>query len=145
MRTLIISFLLMTAIISVAQQTEQDQEAIRRVIQESYVQGIHNKAGIELVEKGFHPGFEMLGVQNGLLTRYPIYSWIETLKKTMGQTPASEITSEIPFVDVAGDAAVARVELFKEGKHLFTDYMSLYRFQEGWKIVAKIYYRIPEK
>jgi hypothetical protein len=145
MRTLIISFLLMTAIVSVAQQTEQDQEAIRRVIQESYVQGIHNKAGIELVEKGFHPGFEMLGVQNGLLTRYPIYSWIETLKKTMGQTPASEITSEIPFVDVAGDAAVARVELFKEGKHLFTDYMSLYRFQEGWKIVAKIYYRIPEK
>lgn len=145
MRTLIISLLLMTAIVSVAQQTEQDQEAIRRVIQESYVQGIHNKAGIELVEKGFHPGFEMLGVQNGLLTRYPIYSWIETLKKTMGQTPASEITSEIPFVDVAGDAAVARVELFKEGKHLFTDYMSLYRFQEGWKIVAKIYYRIPEK
>ncbi|KAF0128649.1 MAG: hypothetical protein FD155_3098 [Bacteroidetes bacterium] len=145
MRTLIISFLLMTAIVSVAQQTEQDREAIRRVIQESYVQGIHNKAGIELVEKGFHPGFEMLGVQDGLLTRYPIYSWIETLKKTMGQTPASEITSEIPFVDVAGDAAVARVELFKEGKHLFTDYMSLYRFQEGWKIVAKIYYRIPEK
>ena len=143
MRTLIISFLLMTAIISVAQQTEQ--EAIRRVIQESYVQGIHNKAGIELVEKGFHPGFEMLGIQNGLLTRYPIYSWIETLKKTMGQAPASEITSEIPFVDVAGDAAVARVELFKEGKHLFTDYMSLYRFQEGWKIVAKKYYRIPEK
>jgi len=40
---------------------------------------------------------------------------------------------------------VARVELFKEGKHLFTDYMSLYRFQEGWKIVAKKYYRIPEK
>lgn len=145
MRTIIVSFLLMTAIVSVAQQTEQDKEDIRRVIQESYVQGIHNKAGIALVEKGFHPGFEMLGVQNGLLTRYPIYSWIETLKKASAQSSVAEVTAEIPLIDFAGDAAMARVELFKEGKHLFTDYMSLYRFPEGWKIVAKIYYRIPEK
>ena len=51
------------------------------------------------------------------------------------------IISEIPMVDVTGDAAVARVELYKDGKHIYSDYMSLYRFDDGWKIVGKIYHR----
>lgn len=145
MKTLLIFCFLLPAFWLSAQSTATDEEAIRRCIQESYVQGIHNKAGIALIEKGFHPGFEMLGMQHGLLTRYPIYSWIETIKKAMQNLQESPaITASIPLVDVAGDAAMARVELYREGKHLFTDYMSLYRFEDGWKIVAKIYYRIPE-
>ena len=42
-------------------------------------------------------------------------------------------------MDVTGKAAVARVELFRDGKHVFTDYLSLYQFADGWKIVAKIF------
>jgi ketosteroid isomerase-like protein len=36
-------------------------------------------------------------------------------------------------------AAVARVEVHRDGKHIFTDYLSLYRFADGWKIVGKIF------
>lgn len=42
-------------------------------------------------------------------------------------------------VDVTGDAAVVRLELHRDGKHTFTDYLSLYRFPEGWKIVSKTF------
>lgn len=136
------SFLLSSMLL--AQQNDED--AIRRLIMQSYVQGIHNRQHIENIEKGFHPGFEMLSINNNLLTKFPIYSWIENIKKSMesGQKPTAETTAEIPYVDVAGNAAVARVELFREGKHLFTDFLMLYRFEEGWKIVSKTFYRIPE-
>ena len=38
-------------------------------------------------------------------------------------------------------AAVAKVALFRDGKQIFTDYISLYRFDEGWKLVAKTFHR----
>ncbi|MDO8897180.1 MAG: nuclear transport factor 2 family protein [Bacteroidales bacterium] len=142
---ILIAVFLMNILIVSAQETEKD--AIREVILTSYVDGIHNRGGIEKIENGFHPGFEMLSINNGLLVRFPIYSWLENIKKAMasGQTPTEKVTAEIPLVDVAGDAAIARIELYRAGKHLFTDYMNLYKFEDGWKIVAKTYYRIPEE
>ncbi len=127
-----------------AQQNEK--QAVKDVILSAYIDGIHNRGGIEKVETGFHPGFEMLGINDGLLTRFPIYSWISNLKKRMasGDLPTAKITAEFPLIDVAGHAAIARVELYRDGKHIFTDYMNLYKFDDGWKIVAKTYYRIPE-
>lgn len=133
--------------ISILSAQEIEKAAIKEVILTSYVDGIHNRGGIEKAEKGFHPGFEMLSINNGLLVKFPIYSWIESIKKAMasGQMQTEKVTAEIPLVDVAGDAAIARVELYRAGKHLFTDYMNLYKFDDGWKIVAKTYYRIPEE
>jgi len=32
----------------------------------------------------------------------------------------------------------------KGGNKIFTDYLSLYKFEDGWKIVSKIYYKLPE-
>ncbi len=48
------------------------------------------------------------------------------------------------MIDITGTAAVVRLELFRDGVHVFTDYLSLYKFSEGWKIVSKIFYRYPE-
>ena len=31
-------------------------------------------------------------------------------------------------MNVKGNAAVARVEIYRDGKHTFTDYLSLYKF-----------------
>lgn len=140
--------LLTLTLISISVNAQQsDEEAIRQVIMQSYVQGIHNRQHTENIEKGFHPGFEMLSINNNLLVKFPIYSWIENIKKSMesGQKPTAVTTAEIPLVDVAGNAAMARVELFRDGKHTFTDYMALYKFEEGWKIVSKTYYRNPDQ
>lgn len=142
-----LSFLFGFLMIVMASFGQQNDEAsIRQVIDQSYVQGIHNRAGLDLISEGFHPGFEMLSINNGLLAKFPIYSWMQSVRKAMeaGQAVAEPITAEIPMVDVAGTAAVARIELYRGDKHLFTDFMSLYKFEDGWKIVSKIYYRIPE-
>ena len=44
-------------------------------------------------------------------------------------------------VDVTGDSASVKIELSKEGKKVYTDYLSLLRFESGWRIVAKVYHR----
>ena len=53
--------------------------------------------------------------------------------------PAPQIRAEFPLVDVTNDEAVARVEIHRDGKHIFTDYLSLDRVADGWKIVGKIF------
>jgi len=44
------------------------------------------------------------------------------------------------MVDVTGNAAVAKIEIYKDGKHIYSDYMALYKIDNNWKIVNKIYF-----
>ena len=46
-------------------------------------------------------------------------------------------------VEVTGTAAICKVELTRGGKLVFTDYLALYKFEDGWKIVGKSFYRHP--
>jgi hypothetical protein len=125
-------------------QEKSDEAAVRAVIEESYVRGIHNERDPGLIRKGFHPSFVMLIRTDEGVRTLPIEEWIASIEKGTKETPAAArepVRSEIPMVDVAGDAAVARIEIYRGETHLFTDYMSLYRFPDGWKIVGKIFYR----
>ncbi len=140
--------LLMLPILSlslIAQEIQEDKEAILETIEKAYVQGINNGKEIQNIEKGFHPGFNLLGVdRDNMLTKFPIYTWYEYVQKksAAGEKPDVVTTAKYPMVDITGNAAVVKVELYREGKIIFTDYLSLYRFEEGWRIVSKIYHRM---
>jgi hypothetical protein len=46
------------------------------------------------------------------------------------------------MIDVTGYTAMAKIRLIENGSRLlFTDYLLLYKFTEGWKIVQKTYMR----
>jgi len=130
-----------------AQNTEDEKEAIKEVIQTAYVDGIQNLGDIEQIEKGFHPGFNLLGIDNNnRLTKFPIYSWLESVKERKEKNPEGrpekeKIKCKYNSIDVTGNAAMAKIELYQENKKLFTDYLQLYKFEEGWRIVSKIYHR----
>ena len=57
---------------------------------------------------------------------------------------ACPVTAEFTRLEVAGDAAFCRLEVSRDGKRTFTDFLALYRFADGWKIVGKSYYRWGE-
>jgi hypothetical protein len=129
-------------------QTDADKKAVIKVIDAAYVQGLQNGKNLENIDKGFHPGFNLLGIDNqDNLTKYPIYTWSANVKKAVesGNKPGVETTAKYPLVDITGNAAVVKVELYREGNKIFTDYLSLYRFDQGWRIVGKIYYRHPQE
>ncbi|MEE4257089.1 MAG: nuclear transport factor 2 family protein [Bacteroidales bacterium] len=146
--SLILILLMGTAVF--AQKVKEDKEAIKNVILTAYVDGLQNNGDLDATRAGFHPGFELLIFRNNIMDKLPIYNWIKY--KEMGKAknpdplPEDELTScDFEFIDITGTAAIAKIHLSKGGKKIFTDYLSLYKFNEGWKIVSKIYYEIPHK
>lgn len=125
-------------------ESEKDIADIKELILSAYVDGIQNAGEIEAVEQGFHPGFEMLMKQDNLLNKLTIYNWLPAIKRRKANPETAnrpEVTCKFLDVDVTGDAAVVKLELHREGQLLFTDYLCLYRFDEGWKIVSKLFHR----
>jgi len=138
--------ILFTATSLLAQSIEDEKETIKNVIQTAYVDGLQNKGNVEDIESGFHPGFNLLGVRDDMLTKYPIYSWIKSFEKRKEADPSpvvdeQKITCDYLLIDVTGNAAMAKIQLFRNKELLFTDYLQLYKFDDGWKVVSKIYYR----
>lgn len=123
-----------------------DENAIRSVIDQAYIEGLHNGGSLDATRQGFHPGFNLLILRNNMLEALPIYNWIqgtEMRRKNQPQTDTVKTVCHYKFIDITGDAAVAKIELHRSGKLIFTDYLSLYRFEEGWRIVGKTYFRHP--
>lgn len=128
--------------------SDPEKKAVAKVIEAAYVRGIHIDRDIDAIEKGFHPEFNMLVQKDDKLIAVPISKWIEKIKaiKEKKSEPAKvEVKHKFSMVSVAGNAAVARIEIFKNGKHVYSDFMSLYKFSDGWKIVSKIYYSHKHK
>jgi len=129
-----------------AEDVNTEVEAVKKVVENAYVKGIHIDRDVEAVRGGFDPAFIMFRLEMGAVTRMTIDEWVAGIEKSKKERPGplpQKTTHEFSVVDVTGDAAVARVEIYKDGKHVFTDYLSLYRLADGWKIVGKIYYRHP--
>ena len=122
---------------------EKEKAAIQKVIENAYVKGIHINKDIDAIKKGFHPEFNMLILRDDKIIKFPINKWIESIKQRKEKEPEQPevtITYKFPLIDVTGNAAVAKIEIYKDSKHIYSDYMSLYKFEDGWKIVNKIYY-----
>ena len=122
----------------------EDEEAVKKAITDAYVEAIHNLRNTENIDLGFHPDFDLLGLRDNELTHYSITDWKVSVQKSAAKYPEGAplpTEAKFPVVDVTGDAAVAKVELYRADKLIFSDYLLLYRFDEGWKIVSKIYHR----
>jgi hypothetical protein len=122
-----------------------DEEAIKNVITTAYVEGIHNRGKTEDIRKGFHTTFNMLRLVDNEIKPFPIEEWIAAIEKAKKENSAPQPRTEGKFinVDITGNAAVVKLELYREGKKTFTDYLVLYKFAEGWRIVSKTFFRHP--
>jgi opacity protein-like surface antigen len=147
MRSLIIAVsVMLLATSAVNAQAADDKEAIKKVIQTGYVDGLQNFGDLEVTKKCFYPGFFITNYNpaNNQISHTTIYNWIDGVEKTKasGNIPARKITVEFEMIDITGYTAMAKIKLFENGtKLLFTDYLLLYKFEEGWKIVQKTYMR----
>jgi len=144
MRTMIIALtltMLLSAPLVARAEALSDEAAIRQLVQQAYVDGLLNLGDLEKTRSGFHPDFVLLGLRNDQLTRFPIADWIASAEKqkAAGQKPPSTTIQKIS-VDITGTAAAVKLELVRAGKLVYTDYLSLYKFNNDWKIVGKIYF-----
>jgi hypothetical protein len=146
-RPLTLALALVLAAPALASDAPSEEAAIRQVVLDAYIDGIHNFKDAAAIRKGFDPGFEMLVAKDGKLEKLPLEAWIERLGTTAEAAAAARAkgarptTAEFARVEVAGTAAFCRLEVSRDGKHVFTDFLALYKLADGWKIVGKSFYR----
>lgn len=150
MKKVILLFIVTFLFINVFSQTVDENseiEAIKKVIQSAYVEGLQNEGDIDKIDSGFHPDFELLGIEkDNDMWRLSIKDWKEKVikQKKEGKFPRKDdekVSIKFLFVDVTGNAAVAKFEFYYGDKLTYVDYQSLYKFKDGWKIISKIYYK----
>ncbi len=123
-----------------------DEEAVKETIVTAYIQGIHNERDVEKIRSGFHPDFNMLSYRDNNVNKVNIEQWIGGIESSLERNPDPPdvpVHHEFTAVQISGNAAVAQIEVFRGERHLYSDFMSLYKFDDGWKIVNKIYYSHP--
>ena len=120
-----------------------DDAAVRDLVNRAYCNGAYNALDTEAMAKGFHPEFAIISAGSDALGRYTIAEWIAAIEKRKS-APGFELASAkrqcyLTSVDVTGDVANVKMEVRKDGMRIYTDYLFLLCFADGWKIVSKIY------
>jgi ketosteroid isomerase-like protein len=141
-RRVVLLLILLFAMAAPLAAADADTDAIVEVVDRAYVQGIHLDADAEKVRSGMHESFVMFVRTDTGVNSVTREQWISRLKPRDPATPRPDVKAKIDVLDRSGDAAVARVQLFRDGKQIFTDYISLYRFADGWKLVGKTFQRM---
>ncbi len=122
----------------------EDQKAVKQVIINSYVNGAFNGLNPDAMRKGFHPDFAIFSAKGEDIKKYPIAKWADRAAEKKSAPDfdpnKNKWDHKFVFVDVTGGSASVKIELSKDGEHVYTDYLSLLRFDSGWRIVAKVYH-----
>ena len=138
-KTLTLGLLAAALLLAPATWADDESAAIEAVIETAYIGGIWMNGDEEAARSGFDPSFVMQVAQDNDVISASLDAWMERLG-LHGEPLQENITHAIRVLDQTGRAAVAKVEIFRDGESLYTDYMSLYRFADGWRIVAKTFH-----
>jgi hypothetical protein len=130
---------------AVAQDKIDPADEVRAVVEDCYINGAFNALDPDAMKRGFHPDFAIFSADGEQIKKYPIGEWATSVAKKKADPavdPAKNVWGhKLPIIEVTGGAASVKVELYKDGVLVFTDYLSLLKFDSGWKIVAKVYHR----
>jgi len=124
---------------------DADKAEIEATILKSYIHGAFNELNPEAMAEGFHPDFAIFSAKGEEISKYPIAEWVDGVRSRKSKADFDPMKNKwdhsFSVVDITGGSAIVKVELSKDGTHVFTDYLSLLRFDSGWKIVAKVYHK----
>lgn len=126
------------------------QDAIKEVIKEAYVDGVFNEGNLRNIELGFSEDFEMLSFEGNQVKSTSRADWMQRVKANQAAGKYPPVAQEMVRVDylsidVEGDVAMAKLRFYRGNKLEYIDFITLFHFEEGWKLVSKVYHQTPEK
>ena len=118
-----------------------ETEAAARVPLEAYIQG-HATGNGDLMRKAFHTDAKVMAFRDGKLTNLTSE---EFASRFNGKAAADEAQRKrrIESVEITGNAGVGKIVL-DYPTVTYTDYMSLLKIGDEWKIVNKVFYAEPK-
>jgi hypothetical protein len=141
MRCLILVLFILAVQLTAYSQSTSDDTAVRETVNH-YLHGLKFN-DVESLKKAFYPDAKLFFIKRdkslGQLTQE---DWYKGFASSAGQEEKGDL--QITAVDITGNAASVKVvEIYDKSK--YTDYLSLLKFADGWKIVNKIYVAEPIK
>lgn len=116
---------------------DEKEKDLVKIPLENYLKG-HETGKAEYMQKAFHTEGKLMFIRDGKYTTRDFKDYIGGMKGETAKDEA-ERKRKIESIDIAGNAAVARIVLdYPTVK--FTDYMSLLKIDGEWKIVNKTFY-----
>lgn len=113
-----------------AQTEVSDHDAITATIGHYFEGGA--KSNIEEFKKALHPKTFLKFVRKGKYVEIDMPRYYGFYKSGK----INERTSQILSIDITGTAAAAKIRIIGK-RRIFTDYFTLLRLKDGWKIVSK--------
>ena len=107
-----------------------------------YMQG-HATGDGDLMRRAFHPDATLFWTDNGVLAQRPSSEFADLFTGRVAQDEA-ERRRRVVSVDISGDVAIAKIEL-DYPRVFLTDYMTLSRVGDEWKIINKAFTRSPAR
>ncbi len=111
-------------------------ESVRAVVN-TYIAG-YLQAEREWVLNAFHEETRLFSVDQGKLEKTLMTEWLSNMEERKKRGDVRSANSRIENIDVSNNAASVKVILTFQ-KYQFTDYLSLLRIGDEWKVVGKIY------
>lgn len=121
----------------------EDKKEIEQLIEKSFLNGALNRLNVADMQKGFHPDFAILIPQHNDLFKLPLSLWMNAVEEYKSnpeklKSKLRNVSYNLDIIGLVGKAAVAKVELFRDDVQISTDFISLLKFNDGWKAVAKV-------
>jgi hypothetical protein len=148
-RFAILITVLFLPIFAFTQPVEREKKAIQKVIIDGYIEGVFLKGDTTLIKANWHDACDIVYFEpksKTLMKGSAVKHFAGHFKKKPG--PFNEnITYVFKDIQITGYAAVATVDIYNKdkSKQIYTDYLCLYKFEDGWKIVTKIFYAYPRE
>lgn len=136
---LLIAILLLSLSDSVAAQQPDraKEEALIKQTVQYYFDGLDN-SDVESLKSAFHPKAKWFVIRYGGLQETTMPSVYRALRSnSREQIPTIRNQWRIVMVDATIDAASVKVEI-EHAAGKITEYLSLIKFDDGWKIVSKV-------
>ena len=128
-------------------QTTEEKKEIGDLIEKSYIGAACNTIDIDILKKGFHESFTWQDKHHDRMFITTLRQWIILLEREKWLRPDwnNRTTAEIQVIGIEGNAAAVKVDIYNDRVHDFTDFLSVYKFTDGWKITNRISerYEIP--
>ena len=146
MKRLVVLLVVMLAVFGIVRSSiqpapNQAESAAARVPLENYIQG-HATGNGDFMRKAFHTDAKVVSFRDGKLASMTAE---EFASRFNGKPAADEAQRKrtIESVEITGNAGVAKIVL-DYPTVTFTDYMSLLKIGDEWKIVNKVFYAEPK-
>ncbi len=117
-----------------------DVEDVKQAVVQGYVDGVFLKTDMALIEKYWHADCDIYQYRDGKLVKVPAVASFREAGKRIQKPYDATVTYKFVDVRVKDYAAIAIVEINSHGAYRYTDFLNLYKFDDGWKIVTKTYH-----